>query len=42
MDYYFTPLSLFITFCIGFAGLTLADILINIVRERASSNEHDN
>lgn len=39
MDYYFTPLSLFITFCIGFAGLTLVDILVHVIRERNSSND---
>lgn len=38
MDYYFTPLSLFITFCIGFAGLTLADILVQVIRERDSND----
>jgi hypothetical protein len=38
MDFYFTPLSLFITFCVGFAGLTLVDILVHVIRERSSND----
>jgi hypothetical protein len=32
MDFYFTPLSLFITFCICISGLSILDILINALR----------
>jgi len=32
MDYYFTPLSLFITVCICISGLSILDIAINAFR----------